>query len=173
MSILIQNFLNNAKLLEGKFDLVVERFNTHELLLEVVSDAKILSPSHEIVMTDCEDVFVVADRNKIGQVMENLVSNAVKYSPVGSTITIGCKTIDGHAQISVSDTGIGIDKKDQEKLFDRFYRVESDKLKNVAGFGIGLYLVAEILRFHESRIFVESTADLGSKFYFDLPISKD
>lgn len=173
MAILIQNFLNNAKLLEGKFDLVVERFNTHELLLEVTSDAKILSPAHNILMKDCEDVFVVADRNKIGQVMENLVSNAVKYSPVGSTITIGCKTIDGHAQISVSDTGIGIDKKDQEKLFDRFYRVESNKLKNVAGFGIGLYLVAEILRFHESRIFVDSTADQGSKFYFDLPISKD
>ena len=108
MSILIQNFLNNAKLLEGKFDLVIERFNTHELLEEVVNDAKILSPTYELVMKDCEDVFVLADRNKIGQVMEKLVSNAVKYSPVGNTITIGCKTIGGHAQISVSDTGIGI-----------------------------------------------------------------
>jgi len=171
MSILIQNFLNNAKLLEGKFDLVVERFNTHALLLEVVEDAKILSPTHEIIMKDCEDVFVIADRLKIAQVMENLVSNAVKYSPVGSQIIIGCKTIQGFAQISVSDTGVGIDKKDQAKLFDRFYRVENDKLKNVAGFGIGLYLVAEILRFHESRIFVESTANLGSKFYFDLPLA--
>jgi len=120
MLILIQNFLNNAKLLEGKFNLVVERFSTHALLLEVVEDAKILSPSPEIVMKDCEDVFVVADRNKIGQVMENLVSNAVKYSPVGSTITIGCKTIDGHAQISVSDTGIGIDKKDQKNYLTGF-----------------------------------------------------
>lgn len=173
MSILIQNFLNNAKLLEGKFDLVVERFNTHELLLEVVEDAKILSPSHHMLMKDCEEVFVIADRYKIAQVMENLISNAVKYSPIGSTITIGCKTIDGYAQISVSDTGIGIDKKDQARLFDRFYRVENDKLKNVAGFGIGLYLVAEILRFHESRIFVESTANVGSRFYFDLPIASD
>ncbi|MGY4537156.1 signal transduction histidine kinase [Mucilaginibacter sp. UYNi724] len=124
-------------------------------------------------MKDCEDVFVIADRNKIGQVMENLVSNAVKYSPVGSTITIGCKTINRQAQISVSDTGMGIDKKDQAKLFDRFNRVESDKIKNIAGFGIGLYLVAEILRFHESTILVESIANVGSKFYFELPISED
>lgn len=173
MTILIQNFLNNAKLLEGKFDLVVERFNTHALLLEVVEDAKVLSPNHKIVMNDCEDVFVIADRYKIAQVMENLVSNAVKYSPVGSTVMIGCKTLNGYAQISVSDTGIGIDKKDQAKLFDRFYRVENDKLKNVAGFGIGLYLVAEILRFHESRILVDSVANSGSKFFFDLPVASE
>ncbi|MFD2145352.1 sensor histidine kinase [Mucilaginibacter antarcticus] len=173
MSVLIQNFLNNAKLLEGKFDLDVERFNMHELLLEVEHYAKILSPTHQIVLKDCDDVSVVADRDKIAQVMENLVSNAVKYSPVNTTIIIGCKKINGQAQISVTDTGIGIDKKDQGKLFDRFYRVENDKLKNVAGFGIGLYLVAEILRFHDSRILVESTANVGSKFYFNLPISMD
>jgi PAS domain S-box-containing protein len=172
MSILIQNFLNNARLLEGKFDMVLKRFNTYELLQEVVDDAKILSPSHELVMKDCEDVFVLADRDKIAQVLENLVSNAVKYSPVGSTVTIGCKTVGQHAQISVSDTGIGIDKKDQSNLFDRFYRVANDKLKNVAGFGIGLYLVAEILRFHQSRIQVESMPNVGSKFYFDLPVSE-
>jgi two-component system sensor histidine kinase VicK len=173
MTILVKNFLNNAKLLEGKFDLVIERFNTHQLLSEVVEDAKTLSPTHKLVMKDCENVFVVADRNKIGQVLENLISNAVKYSPVGSTITLGCKRTNGHAQISVSDTGIGIEKKDQAKLFDRFYRVDNDKLKNVAGFGIGLYLVAEILRFHESRILVDSTANVGSKFYFDLPIASN
>ena len=171
MSILIQNFLNNAKLLEGKFDLVVERFNTHELLVEIVDDAKTLSPTHELVMKDCEEVFVIADRSKIAQVMENLVSNAVKYSPAGSTITIGCKTFGDFAQISVTDTGVGIDRKDQAKLFDRFYRVENEKIKNVAGFGIGLYLVAEILRFHDSKILVESAEDAGSKFYFELPIA--
>ena len=66
-----------------------------------------------------------------------------------------------------------IDKKYQAKLFNRFYRVENDKLKNVAGFGIVLYLLAEILRFHKSRIFVESTANVGSKFYFDLPVAHD
>jgi len=173
MAMLIQNLLDNAKLLEGKFDLVIERFNTHELLTEVVNDAKIISSSHEIVMKDCEQVFIWADRTKIAHVMENLISNAVKYSPVGSTITIGCKTVDNQAQISVSDTGIGIAKKDQERLFERFYRVENEKIKNVAGFGIGLYLVAEILRIHESRIFVESTESVGSKFYFNLPLSNE
>nr|WP_221452882.1 PAS domain S-box protein [Mucilaginibacter sp. FT3.2] len=172
MSALIQNFLNSAKLLEGKLDLVIERFKAYDLLTEITEDAKLLSPSHPIIMKDCEDLFVTGDRNKIAQVMGNLISNAVKYSPLGSTITISCKAIGGQAQIAVSDTGIGIEKKDQAKLFDRFYRVENDKLKNVAGFGIGLYLVAEILRFHDSRILVESKANAGSKFYFNLPISQ-
>jgi two-component system sensor histidine kinase VicK len=171
MSILIQNFLNNARLLEGKLDLVLERFNIYELLLEIVEDARVLSPTHEIEMTDCENLDVVADRIKICHVMENLISNAVKYSPVGSKITISCKTFNSYAQISIFDTGIGIDKKDQAKLFDRFYRVENEKIKNVAGFGIGLYLVAEILRLHESSIYVTSTPNVGSKFYFNLPIA--
>ena len=173
MSILIQNFLNNARLLEGKLDLLMERFNTHELLLEVVEDARLLSPSHEIIMKDCEHLDVIADRIKIGHVLENLIGNAVKYSPVASTITIGCKTFADYAQISVSDNGVGIDKKDQARLFDRFYRVENEKIKNVSGFGIGLYLVAEILRFHNSSIFLKSVANEGSKFYFNLPIANN
>ncbi|AMR30053.1 hypothetical protein A0256_00795 [Mucilaginibacter sp. PAMC 26640] len=171
MSTLIKNFLNNAKLLEGKFELNIESFRMHELLTEVVDDSKIHSKTHEITLKDCEDVFVMADREKISQVMENLISNAIKYSPAGSTIALGCKVIGNQAQISVSDTGIGIEQKDQSKLFDRFYRVENEKLKNVAGFGIGLFLVAEILRFHESRIFVESFPNVGSKFFFNLHIS--
>jgi two-component system sensor histidine kinase VicK len=171
MSILIQNFLNNARLLEGKLDMLFERFSTYVLLLEVVEDARFLYPSHKIILKDCEHLDVIADRIKIGHVMENLIGNAVKYSPVGSTITIGCNTFKDYAQIYVSDTGIGIDKKDQTKLFDRFYRVENEKLKNSSGFGIGLYLVAEILRFHDSSIFVQSAEDEGSKFYFNLPIA--
>ena len=173
MSILIHNFLNNARLLEGKFELLMERFNTHELLTEVVEDARVLSPSHVFVMKDCEHIDVIADRMKIGHVMENLIGNAVKYSSVGSTITIQCKTFENYAQISVNDTGIGIDKKDHAKLFERFYRVDNDKIKNTAGFGIGLYLVAEILRFHNSIISLDSVADVGSKFYFNLPIANN
>ena len=84
-------------------------------------------------MKDCEDVFVIADRYKIAQVIENLVSNAVKYSPVGSTITIGCKTNNGHAQISVSDTGIGIDKKDQENCLNVFTGFKMINLRMLPG----------------------------------------
>lgn len=171
MSMMIQNLLNNALLLDGKFDLVVERFDIKELLLEVTGDAKALSHTHEIILKDCEHIFVSADRDKIGHVLENLISNAIKYSPVGSAITIGCKMGENKLQVSVSDSGVGIDTKDQEKIFERFYRVNNEKIKNVAGFGIGLYLAAEILRFHQSRIFVDSKENEGATFYFDLPLA--
>lgn len=171
MSILIQNLLDNAKLVDGKLHMKIERFDIHILLTEIARDAQTLFHSHKIIMADSENMFVMADRKKITQVLENLINNAVKYSPVGSEIIIGCEKDGKNARISISDHGIGISKKDQTNIFDRFYRVQNEKVKNVSGFGIGLYLGAEILRLHESKIYVESKENEGSRFYFDLPIT--
>ncbi|SDG11928.1 PAS domain-containing sensor histidine kinase [Mucilaginibacter gossypii] len=171
MHSLIRNLLDNARLLEGEFKLDIHPFNIHELLLEVVTDFAVISPSHPIELKDCESVVVNADREKIGQVIENLLSNAVKYSPKGSLIIVRCKTTDGYAQLSVSDEGIGIRRRDQDKLFERFYRVENERIKQVSGFGIGLYLVAEILKYHNSQIAIESEEGAGSTFYFKLPLA--
>lgn len=173
MSTLIQSFLNNAKLAEGKLNLLIERFEAREMLLEAVNNATLISRSHRIVLKDCEALAVMADRNKIEQVVENLITNAIKYSPHGTTVTVSCSKRGKHVTIAVSDTGIGIAEEDQLKLFERFYRVENPKHKNVAGFGIGLYLVAEILRLHQSKIFVESKVNVGSKFYFRLPVANE
>jgi signal transduction histidine kinase len=115
-------------------------------------------------------IIINADKEKIGQVLNNLLSNAIKYSPKGGNITISCKPIDGKVRIAVTDEGVGINKGDQKKLFDRFYRVKNEKVKTVSGFGIGLYLVSEIVRYHNSKIEVASTEDHGSTFYFDLDI---
>ena len=100
----------------------------------------------------------------------NLLTNAIKYSPKGAVVTIRCETDAGKATVSVTDEGIGIDPEEQKKLFNRFYRVKDEKIKMVSGFGIGLYLVSEILRCHNSKIKVKSQPDVGSTFYFSLPV---
>jgi hypothetical protein len=170
MTSLIQGFLNNSKIIEGKLDLKFEDFEIYPLLNEVAEDTQIIASGHQIIVLPGNNIRVMADRNKLMQVLENLISNAVKYSPKGGAITIGCEVKGNFAEIFVQDKGVGINEADQHKLFDRFYRVQNEKVQNVSGFGIGLYLVSEILRYHNSKIMVNSKEDRGSRFYFLLPI---
>ena len=168
MASMIEDFLSLARLEEGKVHLNKEIFDLQLLIDDVVNDAQCLTSNHNISSKDCEGVMLNADRDKIGQVLINLVSNAIKYSPKGGAITIGTERAEGQVTIFVSDEGIGINKAEQARLFDRFYRVNNEKIKTVSGFGIGLYLVSEILRYHESQIMVHSKEGEGSKFYFSL-----
>jgi PAS domain S-box-containing protein len=166
------DFLNLARLEDGKLHVDKEVFELEPLFKEITGDAQLLSTKHTTKFKDCEGITLYADRNKIALVLINLISNAIKYSPKGGTIIIGCKKQAGKVNIYVSDEGIGISKADQKKLFERFYRVMNDRVKNIAGFGIGLYLVAEILRLHNSQIQVDSQEEAGSTFHFDLEIHK-
>jgi PAS domain S-box-containing protein len=169
MTLMIQDFLTLARLEDGKVPLHKEIFKLHGLADEVASDAQILTSMHTIELKDCPDVKLNADREKIGQVLTNLVSNAIKYSPKGGHILVGCQLLPGKkAKIYVRDEGVGISAEDQKRLFERFYRVKNEKLKTISGFGIGLYLVSEILGYHNSKIEVESTEGVGSTFYFIL-----
>jgi two-component system sensor histidine kinase VicK len=120
---------------------------------------------------NCQEATVFADRDKIGQVMTNLINNAIKYSTDDETILIQSEYEQQKVRVSITDHGIGINALDQERLFERFYRVNNDKSSKVEGFGIGLYLVSEILRYHHSTIKVISEQGKGSTFYFDLDLS--
>lgn len=168
MASMIEDFLSLARLEEGKVHINKELFDLQVLMDDVINDAQCLTTKHNIICSNCEGVKINADRDKIGQVLINLVSNAIKYSPGKGTITIGNKIEKEKVTISVTDEGIGISAADQVRLFDRFYRVNNEKLKTVSGVGIGLYLVSEILRYHDSKIMVESEEGRGSKFYFTL-----
>ena len=171
MTSMIHDFLSLARLEEGKIRINKENFELHDLIEEIASDAQFLTSSHNIKLVDCKDIRITADRDKIGQVLINLLSNAIKYSPKGGTITIGCTKNDNDLKIFVSDEGIGISPADQKRLFDKFYRVKDEKIKTISGFGIGLYLVAEILRYHDTEIKVTSTEGVGSTFYFMMKCS--
>ncbi len=169
MTSMIQDFLSLARLEDGKITINKEVFDLQPLAEEIINDAKILTSIQSIQLEHAADVRIYADRDKIGQVLTNLVSNAIKYSPKGGNITVGCERInDGKVIIYVSDEGVGINNEDQKKLFDRFYRVRNEKVKTISGFGIGLYLVSEILKYHNSKIEVESEEGKGSRFYFIL-----
>ncbi len=102
--------------------------------------------------------------------ISNLISNAVKYSPLNSIINVTYVTKDSNAVISIKDEGIGISKEDLPKLFEHYYRVKDAETRNIAGLGIGLYLCCEISKRHGGDIWAESEPDKGSTFYFTLPV---
>jgi signal transduction histidine kinase len=104
--------------------------------------------------------------------MDNLLSNAAKYSPAGANIYISCRTTGGFAEVEVRDEGYGIKASDIDKLFHRFYRVDNKDNQSITGFGIGLYLCAEIIERHQGKIWVKSEEGKGSSFYFSLPLEK-
>lgn len=170
MSSLINGFLNVSSFGAGKIYLNPEVFQMDVLLNEIVQEMALVTKSHTISLQNCSALTVKADRDKIGQVLNNFLSNAIKYSPKGGNIEVSCKELKGMAQISVKDEGVGIKPEDQGKLFDRYYRIETVHTPTISGFGLGLYLSAEIIQRHSGKVWVESEIDMGSTFYFSIPI---
>jgi len=171
MSALIYGFLDLSRLESGRLQVNLQTFDINKLVIDMITEANMVNYNHKIVFKPLAYTPVNADIDRIGQVISNFLSNAIKYSPSASTITVTVKTIDNHVQVSVADTGIGIKPKDQEKIFQRFYRVENEQIKTVSGFGIGLYLASEIIQRHKGEIWVESHENEGSVFYFSLPLA--
>jgi len=168
MNAMINGFLSISRLESGKILLVMEEFALDQLIAEVIDENEVLFPVHHIEFHRCEGLLLSADRDKIGHVVSNLISNAAKYSSSESVIEIHCSKEGNEAIVSVKDSGIGIPKEDHDRLFERYYRVESNSL--ISGFGIGLYLSAEIIERHKGRIWVESEVGKGSVFHFSLPL---
>ena len=170
MRSLVDGFLNVSRLEVGKIFLHKETFVLPELIQEMIDESNVATTTHPITFHPCLPLRVRADRIKIGNVVSNLISNAMKYSTRGKPITIVCRHIDEHMEVSVQDEGIGLHPQDIHKLFTRFYRVENNRTANISGFGIGLYLCAEIVERHGGRIWVYSEVNKGSTFYFTLPL---
>lgn len=171
MTAMINGFLNVSRLESGKIFLQKHKFELDELVQDTIEESRLSFFNYSIKLIPCSPVKVCADRDKIGSVISNLLSNAVKYSPNHHEVIVRCEVIGNLAQISVHDQGIGIDPKDAMRLFQRFYRIENKSNPHISGFGIGLYLSAEIVQHHGGQIWVESVPDVGSSFYFTLPLS--
>ena len=114
---------------------------------------------------------VVADPEKIEEVLTNLVQNAVKFSPEGGIITIEGEISENEALVTIADEGIGIPLRDQERVFERFYKVEDGSTKSAQGVGLGLYICRTLVEAHGGRIWVESDLGKGSRFTFTLPMA--
>jgi two-component system sensor histidine kinase VicK len=170
MTKMINGFLNISRLESGKIAIVKQEFLLNDLLQEEIDESKLVSPGSPIEMEACPLVTVRADREKIGSVVANIIGNAIKYSPKATSVLVKCEVQNGWAIVSIKDKGIGIKSTDAAKLFDRYYRVDNPNTKHISGFGIGLYLSAEIIERHAGRIWVESELGVGSTFYFSLPL---
>ena len=171
MTTMIQDFLNLSRLEEGKMPLNLSQFSLNELMDEIVNETLMLAPKHAIKYEHFQQTIVKGDREKLGYVLTNLLGNAVKYSGEGSDIEVMCALKSDRVVVKVSDHGVGISPADQTRLFERFYRVDNEHQRHISGFGIGLYLVSEILKLHGSQIKVQSAVGKGSTFSFDLALN--
>src|SRR5690606_7996279 len=116
-----------------------------------------------------KEIFVEVDEDKLTQVIDNIISNALKYSPEGGRITYRIKELDGKIEISISDQGIGIPKENLEKVFERFYRVDRARTRQLGGTGLGLAIAKEMIGAHGGDIWAESKEGKGTTILFTLP----
>lgn len=168
---MINGLLNLSGAEAGKIHLTKQPFDLDALIRDVIEETLFMTGTHEIVMAPCETIRVNADHDKIEQVLVNLLSNAAKYSGKEDPISITCALQDNKVTVAVQDKGMGISPQNVEKLFLPHYRVESKETEKIEGFGIGLYLCAEIIHRHGGKIWVESEIGKGSEFKFTLPVN--
>jgi len=171
---LINDLLDGARLEAGQ--LIVNRspLDLGRLLRRVADDLQPSLVRHQLTVTIAEEPLVVAgDAIRLEQVVQNLLNNAVKYSPNGGPIVLRAGRDDDEALISVSDRGIGIEPEAIPRLFERFYRAPGAEQARVTGVGVGLYVVREIVHQHGGSVTVESTLGQGSAFLVRLPLGGD
>jgi len=168
---LIGDLLDLSRIESGKgLSLSLEEIDFREILTTVHETFKSASAKHKIILTiPGESEKIKVDRNKMIQVMTNLLSNALKYSPDGGDIRIIMNEDPEKLYVTVADSGLGIAKADLARIFDKFYRVESEKVKKIGGTGIGLPIVKYILELHNGGIEVKSEEGRGSEFTFFVP----
>lgn len=171
MTKLVTDFLKLSKIESGKLQLNPEKFWINDLVKEIAAEIQFVSVNHKIVVHETDRVQVQADRERISQVVANFLNNAIKYSPGTNEVEVEIRVVDNAVKVSVKDKGIGIRAEDHQKIFERFYRVKSNSIP-FSGFGIGLYISAEIVRRHAGQIGVESEAGKGSTFYFTLSVAE-
>ena len=165
---LIADLLDVSKIQAGKLELNVNEFNFNDLIEESVLDFKFSYPGYNIEVNKKEDVTIKADKNRLEQVIQNLLSNAVKYSPDSNKIIMTAENLEKEVVLHVQDFGVGISKENKERVFDKYFRV-SDNSFEFSGLGVGLYIVSEIVKRHNGRIWVNSEVGKGTTFSFAIP----
>lgn len=168
---LIGDLLDVKKIENGQLQYHEEYFDFNVLVNEIIEETERVLKKHTIVANLGESKLICGDRNKIGQVITNLLENAGKYSDSGSIISVQTSVKDDKIRLSIKDRGIGIPKNQLDKIFERFFRVHGETENTYSGLGLGLYISSEIIKRHCGTLGVESKEGKGSTFYFELPIS--
>ncbi|WP_145860525.1 PAS domain-containing sensor histidine kinase [Pedobacter suwonensis] len=167
---LIGDLLDVTKIQSGKMTFNPIEFDFDAVVEDIVDEMQHISSKHKIICNLESNAIVFADKERIGQVITNFLSNAIKYSTDADEIDVATYSQDGEVILSVRDYGIGISEDLQHLVFDQFYRVDGNLQHTYPGLGLGLYISAEIIKSEGGRIWVESTAGEGATFFFALKI---
>ena len=171
---LIGDMLDLDRMESGKMSIRTSDVDINEVLSEAIARAGSSTTSVEFKADlDPRLPVVVGDRDRLIQVVSNLVNNSVKYSPDGGNVTLSSRSEGGFALISVSDTGVGIPPDEISHVFERFRRVRSGAAQSIPGTGLGLTIVKQIVEMHGGKIWVESAVGHGSAFHFTLPLAAE
>ncbi len=174
LSELISNLLDMSRIEAGTLRVEPEPTDLRPIVEETVASFQVMTRDHQLQASTPPSLpLVTADPRRVRQVLRNLVDNAVKYSPQGGPISIAVRVSEEDLEISVADQGLGVEPDHMEHIFDRFYQVDSASTRKVGGSGLGLSICRAIIEAHGGRIWARSQPDIGSTFYFTLPLEED
>ena len=168
---LINDLLDLSKTQTGQLAYREERFEMDALMQEIVENVQGTTQIHHLQLEGQTQAEVLGDWDRIGQVLTNLLNNAIKYSPQADTVLIHATKDQNKILVSIQDFGIGIAKEHHQKIFERFYQVTDLEEKTYPGLGIGLYISCEIIKRHGGEMWVESQKGQGATFHFTLPLA--
>ncbi|MGM8366270.1 two-component system histidine kinase PnpS [Virgibacillus sp. W0181] len=171
IQVLIEDLLILSKLEKDEFQLVFSNINLSKLLEDIVPLIQHQATENNIDFTTnvLSDAKFVADKERIKQVLINLLANAISYTPAGGEINLTIDETEDFVSIQVTDTGIGIEQEALPRIFERFYRVDKARSRNTGGTGLGLAIVKHIVEVHDGKISVESELNKGTTFSVYLP----
>lgn len=172
LAILIQDLLDISRIEGGRLQFHDEHFYFDEMVDEIIEEIQRTTNRHKLIKKGRTGKTIFGDKDRIGQVLTNFLTNAIKYSPTTDKILIHTSVHQDEVVLCVEDFGMGIPKHTIPHLFERFYRVKGKIQDTVPGMGLGLYIASEIIKRQGGRIWAESGKGKGSKFFFALPLKK-
>jgi signal transduction histidine kinase len=167
---LINDLLDISRVEEGKLPLTKVPFNLSKLLVSTVKNFTLIDKKHKYTATSHYDGDIIADKGRIEQILTNLLTNASKYSPEHTTISVTAKKERKNVIVSIHDEGIGMAPSEIKRIFERYYRISGTEEKKTMSVGLGLYITKVIIERHKGEIWVQSRKGRGSTFFFSLPI---
>ncbi|MGQ9681642.1 MAG: sensor histidine kinase [Anaerolineae bacterium] len=170
---LVQDLLEFSRLRLSALALRREVFDLRQLAVESIEEFQVMTQRHRLVLKSHAPVTVDADRDRIGQVMANLLDNAIKFSPEGGEVQVTVEERAGEAFVAVRDFGVGISPEAQPHIFERYYRAYAGTPLDARGMGMGLYLNREMIERHGGHMGFSSALGQGSTFWFTLPLARD
>ncbi len=172
---ILNDIMELSKIETGRASLIVEPFRIYDTIKDSVGmlfmKAKERNMEVFVEAEDVKEIFCCGDRRRVREIIINLLDNAIKYTPIGGKVGIKAKRMNDHVEITVWDTGKGIDSHDIERIFDAYHRLYEEE--KVRGAGLGLTIVKRLVELHGGDINVESEIGKGSRFIFNIPVKRE